>query len=239
MRELLHINKSFGQALVVKDLSLSLKKNLTTCLLGPSGCGKTTLLNIIAGTLKPDSGEIRGFSETLISCVFQEDRLLPWKTVRENILFLLHGIPERLAPENKEKLTDKMLADVELTAFAHYYPRDLSGGMKQRAALARAFCFPADLLLMDEPFRGLDMNLKSRMMELFSRLKALSEKTVLLVTHDINEAALLADIAIIADGPPLEIRAAIPRPPQGTSELQRLLLERLNPPENQKGDYSK
>lgn len=195
--------KRFNDVVLFDNFSITLEKNATTCLLGPSGCGKTTLLNMIGGTVRPDSGELSGFRDTVISYIFQEPRLLPWRTVKQNIAFPLKDI---LPKERWEPLVTHTLETVHMSDFADYYPKDLSGGMKQRAAIARAFCYPSELLLMDEPFKALDMKLKSAVMDVFRQLWQENRKTVLFVTHDLDEAIELGHDIYVLSPPPVTIK---------------------------------
>jgi len=194
-----NISKSFADLEVLKNLTMQEEENRIICILGPSGAGKTTLLNIISGVIKADQGEISGFAGRNISYLFQEHRLLPWKTVAQNIDFVLK---DKLNREQRLKAVSRYLDMVELTEFSSYYPSKLSGGMKQRAAIARAFAYPADILLMDEPFKGLDMQLKIALMESFVKLWTLDRRSVFFVTHDIQEALLIGEeIYVLTDRP--------------------------------------
>jgi NitT/TauT family transport system ATP-binding protein len=142
------ICKSYGDNVIFRDFDMEFEEGVISCILGPSGCGKTTLLNIIGSIAEPDSGVLSGFSDKKFSYIFQEPRLLPWKTVRGNIEFVLNRtLPARERREN----ADKLINMVELNGFANYYPAQLSGGMKQRVSIARAFASPSDIILMDEP----------------------------------------------------------------------------------------
>lgn len=146
--------KSFGELTVLNNFNITFTPNKIHCLFGPSGCGKTTLLQLIAGIMRPDRGQVRGVGNRTISYVFQEDRLLPWATVKENILFVLSNRykDQKVA----EQLADRYLSLVGMKQFQDYFPGQLSGGMKQRTAIARAFAYQGDILLLDEPFKGLD-----------------------------------------------------------------------------------
>jgi NitT/TauT family transport system ATP-binding protein len=179
------IKKNYGNLQVLDGISIRVPENRRVSLLGPSGCGKTTLLNIIAGTLLPDGGEITGLEGRRCSYLFQEPRLLPWKTVRGNLEFVLKG---RMPGPVRRETIDRYLQLVEMTQFAGFYPKQLSGGMKQRAALARAFAYPAELLLMDEPFSGLDISMRQGIMAAFMSLWEQDQRTVFFVTHNPEEA---------------------------------------------------
>ena len=158
------IGKKYDGVEIYKDFDLTLNEGIITCIMGPSGCGKTTLLNMIGGLNPPDSGQMEGFEGKRFSYVFQETRLLPWKTVEGNLDFVLdHSLPK----EERKALTDNLLKMVKMEAFANYYPSQLSGGMAQRVSLARAFAVPSDIILMDEPFSGIDINLKQTMLQHF------------------------------------------------------------------------
>jgi len=126
MYQIKDINKKFNELKVLEDITIDFPKNKTTCILGPSGCGKTTLLNIIAGIIKKDSGEIIGFNKD-ISFVFQEDRLIEWKNIEENISFVLKG---KMDKEQIKATIDKYLKLVKLEEYKYYYPKELSGGMR-------------------------------------------------------------------------------------------------------------
>jgi NitT/TauT family transport system ATP-binding protein len=184
---------SFGSHKVLDGLSLEIEEGLVTCLLGPSGCGKTTLLKLLAGLPlaggRIERGRIQGTGKT--SFVFQEPRLLPWRTVYQNMDLVLQGaIPS--AAERQRRILE-ILKRFELEESAASFPRELSGGMRQRAALARALLYPADYLFMDEPFQGLDPLLKQNLINDFLSHRLLKPQTALLVTHDTREAALLGD----------------------------------------------
>ena len=193
------ISKFFSDLQVLDSLSMDILEERVTVILGPSGCGKTTLLNIISGTDRDFTGEIGGLDGRNVSYLFQEPRLLPWKTVRGNLEFVLKG---SVPAEEIREVIDRNLGVVELSDFEGYYPDQLSGGMKQRAAVARAFAYPAEILLMDEPFQALDLALKLNLLDAFLRLWEGSKRTALFVTHDIQEAILLGErIYVLSDRP--------------------------------------
>ncbi|MGE5381777.1 MAG: ABC transporter ATP-binding protein [Methylocystaceae bacterium] len=201
-----NISKRFSDLPVFNQMTLEPKVNRLTCILGPSGCGKTTLLQIVAGLVKLDDGSLEGFAEQTISYIFQDPRLLNWKTVAGNLDFVLKdGFP----PAQRRDIIRHYLKLVELTGFEDYYPYQLSGGMRQRVAIARAFAYPSTLLLMDEPFSGLDLGLKRNLINAFIRLWTNDRRTVFFVTHDINEALLLGDDILVLTQRPAQIRSRL------------------------------
>lgn len=197
---------SFGNLKVIDNLNLEFNSNKVHCIFGPSGCGKSTLFNIMAGMISADSGQIEGLKEKRISYVFQEERLLPWATAEENILFVLES---HYTKEKAKKLSDKYISLVDLSEFKNHYPHQLSGGMKQRVCIARAFAFGGDILVMDEPFKGLHLELKINLMDyVISYLKG-NDKIVFFITHDIDEALYLGDYIYVFTGPPLKLKKDI------------------------------
>ena len=191
----LHLTKTYGEKKVLEDFRAEIAEGEMTCMLGQSGCGKTTVLNCIAG-LVPFEGEIEGRPEE-ISYIFQRERLLPNLTVRGNLSYVLSG---KKLPDERERI-DRVLQAVELLEEADRIPRELSGGMAQRVSLARGFVYPSALLLMDEPFQGLDLALKFRVIDQFFRMRERDGRTVLLVTHSVDEALLVSDrILLLGEG---------------------------------------
>ena len=194
--ELKNISKAYGEKEVIKDFSLSLPERGTVCFFGKSGCGKTTLASLIGGIIEGDGGVVSGTAERKISVVFQEDRLLPWLTCRENI---------NLAAGRKDAFSELRYYDAEDTA--NRYPRELSGGMKRRAALARATANGGDICILDEPFKGLDKELTEKAMK---RIREVFDKgLIMLITHLPEEAARMADKVIFFKGIPLEKKGEI------------------------------
>ena len=218
------LSLNFRNLKVFDNFSLEIADRHVTAILGPSGCGKTTLLNLISGLLSPESGSVSGVQGQRISYLFQEPRLLPWKSVRKNIELVL--TPFFAAAELAER-SRSFLNMVGLSSFADYYPHELSGGMRQRAAVARAFAYPAGVMLMDEPFQALDLHLKLALIELFEKLWTRDKRTALFVTHDIQEAVLLGDSIVVLYGPPAEIQAIIhnPIPREQRSLKEHTILE--------------
>lgn len=176
-----NLSKSYGENLVISDLNLNIKSGVTTCLMGPSGCGKTTLLRLIAGLEKPDSGEIMSEARK-ISYVFQEDRLSEDFSVISNIRFVVGKTM------NSEDIRN-LLKEFELGDVIDKPVRELSGGMKRRVAIARALSATYDLLILDEPLKGLDEKLKQHVMEVIKNHT--KGKTVIYVTHDSTEADVM------------------------------------------------
>ncbi|MDI6870181.1 MAG: ABC transporter ATP-binding protein [Bacillota bacterium] len=195
----------------VHDVSLDIADKEFTVLVGPSGCGKSTLLNVAAGLVVPDCGRVlidgRPVTGPEANCgyVFQEFALFPWKTVRANIEFGLkmHGVPKA----EREKIADRYIELVGLREFASAYPGQLSGGMKQRVAIARAYAYNPDILLMDEPFGALDALTRTIMQEELIDLWRREQKTVLFVTHGVDEAIYLADKVVVLTARPARIKA--------------------------------
>jgi len=178
--EIKNLNKSYNGLQVIEDYHFTFQEGKIYCLYGPSGCGKTTLLHIIAGILSFDSGTITGTEKKRIAVVFQEDRLLPWLTAEENINFVLG---------NKHFDAEKYLEVVGLKEFKKYHPHQLSGGMKRRVAIARALAYHGQVLLMDEPFKGIDEEVKRKIMDNILKEK---KQIVIFSTHNLQEAAYMA-----------------------------------------------
>jgi NitT/TauT family transport system ATP-binding protein len=195
-----------GVVEAVKNVSFSVEHREFVVLVGPSGCGKTTLLHAIGGLAPITEGEIRCSGQTVTGpgpnrvMVFQEFSLFRWRTVRHNIEFALecNAVPR----EDRRPIADRLLKQIGLEDYADYYPDQISGGMKQRTAIARALAYNADILLMDEPFGALDAQTRLVMQTLLLDIWEESRKTVFFITHDIDEAIYLADrILIMSSGP--------------------------------------
>jgi NitT/TauT family transport system ATP-binding protein len=202
MIELNNISKNFDSLQVLKDFNISFKKNEISCLFGPSGVGKTTIANIVAKLVTIETGTISGIENSLYSYVFQEPRLLKWYSVYDNIDFVLQDLYDN---EKRKIITSNYIDMVELSEYKDYKPKTLSGGMAQRVSLARAFAYPSDILIMDEPFKGLDLKLKQEMMLSFQKLWQESKRTVIFITHDVDEAILLSDTIFIIKNRPAKI----------------------------------
>lgn len=196
------LNKAFGNLQIFRDFSITFPAGKINCILGPSGCGKTTLLNIMCGNEKADFVNNNGFTRYRFSYVFQDARLLPWKTVFQNLEFTLK---DSVAKDLLYKTVTEYLELVELEKFRHYFPKELSGGMKQRLSLARAFSFPSDIILMDEPFKALDIKLKKNLINRFYKLWEKDRRTVIFVTHDVDEALELGQEIYLFSDPPVRV----------------------------------
>ncbi|WP_242954754.1 ABC transporter ATP-binding protein [Desulfitobacterium chlororespirans] len=229
-----NVSKEIDGKSVLEGISFKLQEGDFACLTGPSGCGKTTLLRLAAGLIQPSSGRIcldgsRAGDKHDSGYVFQEGALFPWLTAAQNVAFglKLRGVP---LEETKQRVQDA-LEMVELQGFENYYPKELSGGMRMRAALARVLVYQPKLILMDEPFAALDFRtrnkLQSDMVDLWQRLKP----TILMVTHNIDEAVYLANKIIVLSGGPgkvmEEIEVTMERPRDRTERTFGVIRKRV------------
>ncbi|MEA9356791.1 ABC transporter ATP-binding protein [Bacteriovorax sp. PP10] len=225
-----------GDVIALKDINLEIKDGEFVCLLGPSGCGKSTLLNAIAGFSLPSSGEITVNGKLITEpgpdrgMVFQEYALFPWMSVADNITFGL-----RIKKEDPKKIQtklDELLKMLKLTEFANRYPKDLSGGMRQRVAIARVLALDSPIMLMDEPFGALDAltrrSLQDELLKVWSEYK----KTIIFVTHSIEEAIYLADRIVVMSYRPgtvkRDIKVDMPRLRNPTSPEFNALKKELS-----------
>ena len=201
------INVVYQETLIaLQNVSLDIPAAKLTAILGPSGCGKTTLLKVIAGLIKPTSGIVKVRGKEIEgpgpdrALVFQDFALLPWATVLQNVGFGLRarGVPKK----EREETSLHYIKEVGLLGFEDKYPHQLSGGMRQRTGLARALTINSDILLMDEPFSAVDEQMRRKLQEDLLNLLKVENKTVIFVTHSIEEAVYLADQVIILSGRP-------------------------------------
>ncbi len=209
MIKLIDIHKNFQNVIVLDGVNMEFAENTITSILGPSGCGKSTLLSIIAGLLAPTGGKILGMDKKKSGFLFQEPRLLPWKNALDNLAFVL---PDDIEKKKKKQLCQDVLNRIGLAGFENHYPEQLSGGMNQRLAMARAFIVESDILFMDEPFQSLDLKRREQMISLFKDLWMIKRPAVLMVTHDVQEALLLSDKIYILSDKPTKVLAQITNP---------------------------
>jgi ABC-type nitrate/sulfonate/bicarbonate transport system ATPase subunit len=212
------LSKSFpsdkGPLPVVEDVSFSVRDGEFIAIVGPSGCGKTTLMNMMAGFTQPDSGAViidgvpRAKPDSKGILIAQQGSVFPWLTVRENLMFGLNGH----APANKMAIADQYADIVGLKGFEGNYPHELSGGMLKRAELARALVVKPEILYMDEPFSALDALISLRMRNELLRILAKERHTVLLITHDVEEAIHVADRILVLSPRPTHIQASFDVP---------------------------
>ncbi len=211
---------------VLEGIDFSVQQGELICILGRSGCGKSTLLKILAGFIAPTAGRVFLGEELVVRpgpercVVFQEDALFPWLTVEENIAFGMRQ--HQWARQEIKDEIDRFLSLVGLSEFRHYLPRQISGGMKQRVALARVLILRPRILLMDEPFAALDAQTREEMQQLMLSLWAKLSHTILFVTHDVTEAVTLADRILFMGKDPgrvrEDIRIDLPRPRKTDTE---------------------
>ena len=207
------ISKTYADIEALRNIELDFERGRLTTLLGPSGCGKTTLLKIIAGLVPATSGEIRVNGRAVTgpgperAFVFQDFALMPWATVMRNVAFGLElkGISEA----ERRRTAQRYIDEVGLSGFEDKYPHELSGGMKQRVGIARAFAVNADVLLMDEPFSAVDEQNRRKFQEDLLRLVALENKTFIFVTHSIEEAVYVSDSIVLLSPRPGRISQII------------------------------
>ena len=203
-----------GKTVALNGVNLDIYDNEFICVVGPSGCGKSTLLNIIAGLHEASSGEVlvdgvkvqgTGVDRGV---VFQQYALFPWLTVKKNVMFGLN-LKKDLTDEEREKIAEKYIKMVGLEKFMESYPKELSGGMKQRVAIARAYAVNPSLLLMDEPFGALDAQTRTQLQTELLKTWEEEKKTCFFITHDVEEAILLATKVIVMSARPGRIKEII------------------------------
>ena len=202
MIKLKNICKTYNNELLYNNFNIQFEENKISCILGPSGIGKTTLVNMITGLVKPDCGEISLPINSKFSYVFQEPRLLEWYNVYDNLDIVLkedYNFSERKA------IINKTLNLVGLNEHEKYKIPELSGGMAQRVSLARALAYPSNILILDEPFKGLDYKLEEDLLIKFKSIWQNDKRTVLFITHDIDQALFLSDYIYIFNNKPVEV----------------------------------
>jgi NitT/TauT family transport system ATP-binding protein len=215
-----HVSKTYRsddhEVLAIDEIDIQIKNKEFATILGPSGCGKSTLLRIVAGLIKPTKGIVKLDGIVITGpgqdrgMVFQSYTLFPWLTVKENIQFGLEisGMPKT----KQEQIAQEFVEKVGLKGFEKVYPKGLSGGMKQRVAIARALANNPNILLLDEPFGALDAQTRALMQELLTQVWEELHKTILFVTHDVEEAIFLSDRVFVMTARPGKIKAEIDIP---------------------------
>ncbi|MDO5517480.1 MAG: ABC transporter ATP-binding protein [Clostridium sp.] len=197
-----NLNKSYDGENIFKDFKIEFYDDKINCIIGPSGCGKTTFLNIIAGLIEFESGSFDGISKNEISYVFQEGRLVEWLTVKENLQIALKKYYDKHSLDDE---IEKLLDTVGIKDVIDKYPGELSGGMRQRVNIARAFGKPSKIILMDEPFKSLDYKLKYTIIDEFKNILLKRKRLVILVTHDLEEALYFNGRIFVLGNRPVEI----------------------------------
>jgi NitT/TauT family transport system ATP-binding protein len=240
MLSIKNLNKTYhteegDEVVALLDINLDVADKELVCFIGPSGCGKTTLLRITAGLEKPDSGTLTVNNEPIKGpgpdrgMVFQEYSLFPWRTVLKNITFSLEL--KKIPKSERQKIARDFLELVGLSKFADSYPHELSGGMKQRVAIARAMVNDPDVLLMDEPFGAVDAQTRNRLQHELLNIWEKKKKTVLFITHSVDEAVFLADKVVVFTARPGRIKEVfsidLPRPRERTSFEANAVREHL------------
>lgn len=198
--------KKYKDLQVISNLNMDFSSDRIHCIFGPSGCGKTIFVNILTGLVDADEGWVEGLEGKSFSYIFQEDRLIPWATVEENMLFVLES---HYSKSEARQLAGEYLSLVNLLKFKNSYPEQLSGGMKQRAAIARAFAYGGDIVVMDEPFKGLDLELKKGLMDYIINDWNHKNRFFFFITHDVDEALYIADDIHVFQGLPLTLKKQI------------------------------
>lgn len=219
-----NISKSYGEKQALLPTSLSFAQHSFTCIVGCSGCGKTTLLRVLGGLEQTDSGYVRLADGLRLAPVFQEARLMPWLTVAENITLAARA-DNALEP----KVLPQLLQQLGLEGCENLYPHELSGGMAQRTALGRTLFYNPDVILMDEPFSALDYFTRQGLQQTLLNLYKEQRKTIIFVTHDVEEALLLADRILIMDSGTVknDVPVLLPKPRQAADSDFQLLRQKI------------
>ncbi len=238
--EFIGVDKRFGAAgttsevLAARDVTFAIAPGEVVSIIGPSGCGKSTLLNIGSGLAKPSAGMVKVAGEVVngpnshVAFMLQKDLLMPWRTIAQNIEF---GLELRgVGAAQRQKVSTQLIAQCHLTGFGAHYPHQLSGGMRQRAALARTLAIDPLVLLMDEPFSALDAQTKMILQQDLARTVAEQGKTVLFITHDLAEAVALSDrILVMSERPGTIIEQITVDIPGRDNPMQRRKDDRVGP----------
>lgn len=200
------INKRYDEKVIFRNFNINLYSNKINTIVGKSGCGKSTLLNIVSGILENDTSKIDSLKNLGISYIFQDDRLIDWLTVEENIKLVCN---KKYNKKELDDVCDRYLNIVGLKEFKKYYPQMLSGGLRQRVNIARGLMYPSKVIVMDEPFKSIDIKNKQIIMEKLKLIQSNEERTIIFVTHDIEEALFLSDKIFVLGGAPVTIKGVI------------------------------
>jgi len=212
------VSVQFGGLKVVDDVTYAIRDGEFVSVIGPSGCGKTTMMNIVAGFVQPSAGRVLLDGKPVAGpgpdrgVIFQEYGVFPWLTVKENIAFGLKLAASRVPEAEREAICERYMGLMGLADFAGAWPKTLSGGMRQRLAIARAYAVKPAFLLMDEPFGALDAQTRSAMQDLLLEVLAAEGKTVMLITHSVEEAVYLSNRIVVMTARPTRIREIIEVP---------------------------
>jgi NitT/TauT family transport system ATP-binding protein len=212
------VSVRFGGLKVVDDVSYAIGEGEFVSVIGPSGCGKTTMMNIVAGFVQPSAGQVLLDGKPVPGpgpdrgVIFQEYGVFPWLSVKENIAFGLKLGANRVSHAEREQICERYMRLMGLADFADAWPKTLSGGMRQRLAIARAYAVKPEFLLMDEPFGALDAQTRSAMQDLLLEVLAAEGKTVMLITHSVEEAVYLSNRIVVMTARPTRIREIIDVP---------------------------
>ena len=212
------VSVSFGPLKVVEQVNFDVNDGEFVSIIGPSGCGKTTMMNIVAGFVKPSTGSVLLDDKPIEGpgpergVIFQEYGVFPWLTVKDNIAFGLTLSANRVRSQEREEICQRYMQLMGLSDFANAYPKTLSGGMRQRLAIARAYAVRPEFLLMDEPFGALDAQSRSAMQDLLLAALTAEQKTVMLITHSVDEAIYLSSKIIVVTARPSRIKEIVEVP---------------------------
>lgn len=202
MIKLNNLSKAYNNEQLYKNFSIEFEENKISCILGQSGLGKTTLVNMLAGLIKPDDGEIVLPDNASFSYVFQEPRLLEWYNVYDNIDIVLRN---HYNPTERKQIIERVLKLVDLEDFYNYKMSELSGGMAQRVSIARALAYPSNIVILDEPFSGLDYKLEEDLSLKLRNIFLEENRTIIYITHDIDQALFLSDYIYVLNNKPIEV----------------------------------
>ncbi|MEG0857174.1 MAG: ABC transporter ATP-binding protein [Terrisporobacter sp.] len=215
-----NLNKRYNNKVIFQNFHIDFYKNQVNCIIGKSGCGKSTLLNIISGIIESDDEDFNTIEKEGLSYIFQDDRLIDWLTVKENISLVVNKIYNKT---DVEDLCNKYLDLVGIKEYKNYYPQMLSGGLRQRVNIARSLIYPSKVIIMDEPFKSIDVINKEIIMNNLKEILNKENRTVLFVTHDIEEALILSDKIYVLGNSPVEIKKVFNNKDIAKNEIYSLI----------------